>query len=73
MDEKPAAHGYDISGTVVYSRDGHQMKSSDLAAIKCPLCELVLRAPVQVITCGHRFCKGCLELKTSARYIYICA
>ena len=65
----PTPHGYNINDTVVYSKDGHQLKLRDLAALQCPLCELVLRDPVQVITCGHRFCKDCLDLKTSARYV----
>ena len=26
---------------------------------KCVVCHLVLREPVQIMTCGHRFCKPC--------------
>ena len=67
MEAKPC--GYDVGNAAVYSKAGFQVKPSDLAALECPLCTQVLRNPVQVISCGHRFCKGCLELMTSARYV----
>ena len=69
MDYQPKfnSYGYSIGDAAVYSKSG-QVKPSDLVALQCPLCELVLRDPVQVITCGHRFCKGCLEGVTSARF-----
>ena len=25
--------------------------------LKCVVCHLVMRQPVQIMTCGHRFCK----------------
>ena len=68
MDYQPKFNkGYSIGDAAVYSKNS-QVKPSDLAALQCPLCELVLRDPVQVINCGHRFCKGCLEVVTSARF-----
>uniref|UniRef100_A0A8B9REQ0 RING-type domain-containing protein n=1 Tax=Astyanax mexicanus TaxID=7994 RepID=A0A8B9REQ0_ASTMX len=27
----------------------------------CPLCSKPMREPVQVSTCGHRFCDTCLQ------------
>uniref|UniRef100_A0A671LN11 RING-type domain-containing protein n=2 Tax=Sinocyclocheilus TaxID=75365 RepID=A0A671LN11_9TELE len=27
----------------------------------CPLCEKPMRDPVQMSTCGHRFCDTCLQ------------
>jgi len=29
--------------------------------LKCVICHLVLREPVQIMTCGHRFCTVCFE------------
>ena len=29
--------------------------------LKCVVCHLVMRQPVQIMTCGHRFCKPCFE------------
>lgn len=28
---------------------------------QCPLCSKAMREPVQVSTCGHRFCDTCLQ------------
>ena len=28
---------------------------------KCILCHLVLRNPVQIMSCGHRFCANCFQ------------
>ena len=28
---------------------------------KCPLCHLTLKDPVQIVGCGHRLCKICME------------
>ena len=28
---------------------------------KCPLCRLTLKDPVQIVGCGHRLCKICME------------
>lgn len=29
--------------------------------LRCVLCRLVLRHPVQIMNCGHCFCKPCFE------------
>ena len=29
--------------------------------LKCAVCHLVLRDPIQLSECGHRFCRGCLR------------
>jgi len=29
--------------------------------IKCAICLLILREPLQANPCGHRFCKSCIE------------
>uniref|UniRef100_A0AAX7SU38 RING-type domain-containing protein n=1 Tax=Astatotilapia calliptera TaxID=8154 RepID=A0AAX7SU38_ASTCA len=37
---------------------------------QCPLCSKAMREPVQVSTCGHRFCDTCLQefLRTLKQY-----
>ena len=29
--------------------------------LKCTVCQLVLREPIQIMDCGHRFCQPCFE------------
>ena len=29
--------------------------------LKCVVCHLVLRQPIQIMKCGHRFCEPCFE------------
>ena len=29
--------------------------------LKCIVCNLVLRQPIQIMKCGHRFCEPCFE------------
>ena len=45
------AHGYDE--ILFLSEPGKYLR--------CSLCELVLRDPLQVLTCGHKFCRMCYE------------
>eukprot|EP00111_Clytia_hemisphaerica_P017794 TCONS_00052628-protein len=41
--------------------------------LKCSICLLVLREPMQAEQCGHRFCKGCvINLPKSDKKGYIC-
>ena len=28
---------------------------------ECPVCQLTLRDPVQIVGCGHRLCNSCLK------------
>ena len=53
--------GFDVSKTNVYTKGGSRMRDVDVAALCCSICLLVLRCPVQVISCGHRYCKNCLD------------
>ena len=32
-----------------------------MAALHCPVCIETLQAPILMLTCGHNFCKTCLE------------
>ena len=29
--------------------------------LKCVICRLVLRNPIQIMRCGHRLCNACFE------------
>ena len=29
--------------------------------LKCVVCQMVLKDPVQIMGCGHRFCQKCFE------------
>ena len=42
--------GYDVNFTTEIPQE-----------LKCVICHLVLREPVQIMTCGHRFCSVCFE------------
>ena len=67
MATKANAQGYDVSNTTVYSKDS-PLKPAELDTLTCPACKKVLKEPVQVIACGHRFCKGCISALTSGRW-----
>ena len=45
--------GYDVEFT--------ENLSTSLDDIKCAICLLILKEPVQANPCGHRFCKTCIE------------
>jgi len=53
--------GYDISETTVYHPSGAKMKSQDISNLECPKCTKILREPVQLITCGCRYCTRCID------------
>ncbi len=60
--------GYNISGVTVYNTRG-PMKKTELKHLLCPLCNKCVKDPVQVIVCGHRYCKGCLDHYISDKYV----
>jgi len=61
------AGGYDIGPATVYSSHGH-LKQPEIFALSCAKCKFILREPKQVIVCGHRYCKLCIEQLTNGRY-----
>lgn len=67
MATKANTQGYDVSNTTVYNKNS-PLKPVELDTLTCPACEKVLKEPVQVIACGHRFCKGCISALTSGRW-----
>ena len=52
--------GYHIADREVYTKDGN-VRSSDVEALKCGLCLKILRDPVQLISCGCRYCNTCVQ------------
>lgn len=53
--------GFDVSNTNVYHPSGVKMKKQELDTLECPRCTKFLREPVQLITCGCRFCTVCID------------
>ena len=52
----------------VYS-SGVQLKEAELMTLMCPACNGLLRDPVQVITCGDRFCRSCIDGLMRNKYV----
>lgn len=67
MATRASTQGYDISNTTVYSNTG-PLKPNELDTLTCPICKKVLKDPMQVIACGHRFCRACVTAFTSGRW-----
>ena len=43
--------------------------STSLEDIKCAICLLILKEPLQANPCGHRFCKTCIERVPGFGYV----
>ena len=52
--------GYDTGVAIVRASDG-PLSSTELSSLTCASCGLLLRDPQQVTTCGHRFCRVCID------------
>ena len=61
-----AAGGYNVGRATVYNKHS-PLKVADLASLTCSSCKLILREPQQVTSCGHRYCKVCIDQLTSER------
>ena len=44
-----------------YGFDDHLVLSETPDYLRCVVCSLVLRDPVQILTCGHKFCSQCFN------------
>ena len=53
--------GYKLDGIKLYNRSGKQLGSLDIESLECPYCKKLLREPRQLIGCGHRYCKSCID------------
>ena len=56
----PRSGGYDIGDAALYNTSG-KVKPTELKMLSCQRCRRVLREPMQLITCGCRYCKSCLK------------
>ena len=65
MEQKKDYRGYDIGNAKVYNSKQCALSAADLSALNCSMCGLLLREPCQVITCGHRYCRSCIDQLTS--------
>ena len=61
-----AAGGYNVGGATVYNKHG-PLIAADLASVTCSRCKLILREPQQITSCGHRYCKVCIDQLRSVR------
>lgn len=50
----------DCSGVTMPGYD-YKFLEKPKRRFQCPLCSKAMREPVQVSTCGHRFCDTCLQ------------
>ena len=53
--------GYKLDGIRLYNRTGKELGPSDIESLECPYCNKLLREPRQLIGCGHRYCKSCID------------
>lgn len=60
---------FDAKSCRVYSKQT-QLKAADLQALMCSSCRGILRDPVQVTSCGDRFCRSCIDKLMSNRYLH---
>ena len=49
-EDVPEQGGYD-----------HEFASKVPEDLKCPVCRVPLKEPVQIVGCGHRLCNICME------------
>ena len=55
-----ASGGYEVGNLSLYSKSG-RVKTAELKMLSCQQCRKLLRDPVQLITCGCRYCKSCVK------------
>ena len=65
----PTQGGYDVIDTTVYNSSGAKMRQNDILALECPICLKILRNPVQLITCGCRYCTSCIDRLLAKKYV----
>lgn len=50
---------YKADGPHIFDNKNFDFTSEVPPDYKCPLCHNLLRDPIQLISCGHRFCNSC--------------
>lgn len=53
--------GVDKLDAILYNKTGQPLGANEIKSLECPYCNMLLRDPQQLLTCGHRYCKSCLE------------
>ena len=62
-----AGYDVDVKNSSVYNKQGRVLTLTELQALICSICGLLLVEAMQVTQCGHRFCKECIETLLSGR------
>lgn len=52
--------GYDVGDAAMYNKAG-KLKPTEKEMLSCQLCRKLICEPMQLITCGCRYCKYCLN------------
>ena len=55
-----AMTGYDVGSATLYNKAG-KLRASEKEMLSCQRCDKLLRDPMQLITCGCRYCKSCVK------------
>ena len=66
--QRSVVGGVDKLGAILYNKTGQPLGPSEIKSLECPYCNKLLRDPQQLLTCGHRYCKSCLERVKNKRY-----
>ena len=53
--------GYKIGSASLYTKSGILINVKDCESLLCGDCDLLLRDPQQLLVCGTRICRTCLE------------
>ena len=66
MEEGREGRGYETGRAKLYRGVGSSsvLTPSEVSRLSCSHCEAVLRDPVQVTSCGCRYCSACIEQLT---------
>ena len=64
--------GYNVPSIRLYSKTGSSMRKGDTEGLKCGICSGILRDPVQLLTCGCRYCQSCIQDQIDAASGYVC-
>lgn len=52
--------GYDVGSATLYNKAG-KLRANEKETLSCQRCDKLLRDPMQLITCGCRYCKSCVK------------
>ena len=64
----PQRNEHDLTiSSIEYPKYGFEVDGIEELDVKfkCIFCLLIIQDPIQLITCGHRSCRGCLEVRAA--------